>query len=123
MKKNNKISENYLEKIPVKAQSVGFSVDEKNLVTLELENKGIFNKIAQKLFKKPKVSYIHLDENGSFVWLAIDGEKNILKIGEEVKTHFGEKADPLYERLAQFLKTLEAYRFIDLKSNNKIRTV
>ena len=115
MKKNNKIPENYLEKIPVKAQTIGFSVDEKNLVTLELENKGVFNKIAQKLFKKPRVSYIHLDENGSFVWTRIDGEKSILKIGEEVKEHFGEKAEPLYERLAQFVKTLEAYRFITLK--------
>lgn len=113
--KKNKIPENYLEKIPVKSESVGFSVDEKNIVTLELENKGVFNRIAQKLFKKPKVSYIHLDENGSFVWLAIDGEKDILKIGEEVKEHFGEKAEPLYERLAQFIKILENYRFITIK--------
>ena len=113
--KKNKIPENYLEKIPVKSDAIGWSKDENGAVTLEIENKGAFNRIAQKLFKKPKVSYIHLDENGSFVWLQIDGEKNILKIGEAVKAHFGDAAEPLYERLAQFVKTLEAYRFITIK--------
>ena len=115
MKKNNQIPENYLEKIPVKYDSLGWSVDENGAVTLELENKGAFNKIAQKLLKKPRISYIHLDENGSFVWQQIDGESNILKIGEAVKAHFGEKAEPLYERLTQFIKTLETYRFIIFK--------
>ena len=113
--KKNKIPENYLEKIPVKSDAIGWSKDENGAVTLEIENKGAFNRIAQKFLKKPKVSYIHLDENGSFVWLQIDGEKNILKIGEAVKAHFGDAAEPLYERLAQFVKTLEAYRFITIK--------
>ena len=115
MKKNKKIPENYLEKIPVKAEGLGWSADEKGAVTLEIENRGIANRIFQKLLRKPKVSYIHLDENGSFVWLAIDGEKNILKIGEEVKAHFGDKAEPLYPRLAQFIKILENYKFISMK--------
>lgn len=110
--KKNKIPENYLEKIPRKNEAIGWSRDEEGLVTLEIENKGIFNKIAQKLLKKPPITYIHLDPNGSFVWTEIDGEKNILKIGEAVKAHFGEKAEPLYERLSQFIKTLEAYRFV-----------
>ena len=33
--------------------------------------------MAQKLLKKPKISYIHLDERGSFIWLKIDGEKMV----------------------------------------------
>ncbi len=115
MKKSNKIPDNYLEKIPMRNPSLGWSVDENGAVTLELQNKGVFNKIAQTLFKKPKVSYIHLDENGSFVWTLIDGEKSILKIGEEVKEHFGDAAEPLYPRLAQFVKILEDYKFVTLK--------
>ncbi|MBO7218173.1 MAG: PqqD family protein [Clostridia bacterium] len=115
MKKNNQIPEDYLEKIPARAEGLGWSVDENGAVTLELENKGAFNKIAQKLLKKPKVSYIHLDENGSFVWQQIDGESDILKIGESVKDHFGEKAEPIYPRLSQFIRTLETYHFITFK--------
>ena len=115
MKKNKQQGENYLEKIPVRSESIGFSTDEKGLVTLEIENKGAFNRIAQKLFKRPKISYIHLDENGSFVWSVIDGERDILKLGEAVYEHFGEAAEPLYPRLAEFIKILESYKFISYK--------
>ena len=33
-------------------------------------------------------------------------------LGEKVKEHFGDKAEPLYERLARYIKTLESYKFI-----------
>lgn len=110
--KKDKISENYLEKKPKKNSDINWSEDENSLVTLEMENKGIVNRIAQKLIKKPKVSYIHLDELGSFVWLMTDGERDILEIGECVKERFGDKAEPLYERLAQYVKSLEGCGFI-----------
>ena len=115
MRRTNGKSENYLEKIPVKKQGLNWSQDESGAVTLEMENKGAANRIAQKLLKKPKISFIHLDENGSFVWPLIDGEKSILEIGEAVDEHFGEKAHPLYERLSQFFRILEKYGFIEFK--------
>ena len=114
MKKKNK-NENYLERIPVTREDIDYKTDENGLVTLEIENKGLFNKIAQKLFKKPKISYIHLDEMGSFIWPLIDGEKSIYDFGFDVDKHFGEKAHPLYERLAQFFRVLESYRFVNWK--------
>lgn len=110
--KNNKVRENYLERIPVKNPAIGWSADENGAVTLEVENKGVFNRIAQKILKKPKISYIHLDENGSFVWPLIDGKRTITEIGTLVDEHFGEKAHPLYERLAKFFQILESYGFI-----------
>ncbi len=115
MKKNKTMPENYLEKIPLRAEIICWSKDEYELVTLEVENRGVFNRIAQKLFKKPKVSYIHLDENGSFVWQQLDGEKNLVAIGEAIKEHFGGNAEPLYPRLSQFIKILESYNFISFK--------
>lgn len=112
MKKNN--GKNYLEQVPLR-QIQRYSTDENGVITLEIDNKGVFNKIAQKLLKKPKVSYIHLDEMGSFVWPLIDGKRDIIEIGEFVKEHFGEKAEPLYERLAKYFKVLESYSFIKYK--------
>lgn len=114
MKKNIK-EENYLEKKPVCKNGLNWSTDENANVTLEMENKGVANRIMQKLIKKPKISYIHLDEMGSFIWPLMDGEKNILEIGKLVEEHFGEKANPLYERLSQYFKTLEKYNFIEYK--------
>ena len=115
MKINKKSSENYLEKIPLRNPEIKWTADENGIVTLQVENKGVANKIAQKLLKKPKISYIHLDENGSFIWPLIDGGKDIIAIGEFVKEHFGEKASPLYERLAKFFQILDSYGFVSWK--------
>lgn len=108
-------SENYLDKIPVRNPEIKWETDNNQTVTLFIENKGFFNRIAQKFFKKPKISQIHLDENGSFVWPLIDGERDITEIGRLVDEHFGEKAQPLYERLSKYFQILESYGFISFK--------
>ncbi|MBE6733526.1 MAG: PqqD family protein [Ruminococcaceae bacterium] len=112
MKKNNSLSKNYLDRIPKAAEHILWDVEEKGIVTLSYLNKGVFNRVAQKLLKKPKKSYIHLDENGSFTWQQIDGEKDIFTIGKAVDEHFGEAAHPLYERLVKFFQILDSYGFI-----------
>lgn len=114
-KKKIVILQNYLEKIPVRVEAIKWSQNEKGEVTLEIENKGWANRIAQKLFKRPKVTQVHLDEMGNFIWPLIDGEKNIIVLGELVEKEFGEKANPLYERLARYFQILESYRFITFK--------
>ena len=113
MKQKN--NENFLDKIPVISEGLNFKTDENGIVTLEQVNKGMTNRIFQILFKKPKISYIHLDELGSFVWNLIDGEKKVLDYGEPVKEKFGEDAEPLYERLAQYFQILKNYGFIETK--------
>ncbi len=103
-----------MDLIPYYPASLNWSKDENGSVTLEQVNKGLFNKIAQKLFKKPRISYIHLDELGSFVWLQIDGERSLADIGIPVKERFGEKAEPLYEKLSKYFEILKSYGFIEL---------
>ncbi len=115
MKNKNVVPENYLDKIPQHKDGLNWSVDENGRVILEVENKGIANKIMQVLLKKPKVSFIHLDEMGSFIWQKIDGKKNVFHIGKEVKEYFGDKAEPLYERLAQYFGILESYGFVEFR--------
>lgn len=113
--KNKKQQPNYLEMIPVRNPAIHWTTDEKGIVTLEIENKGLANRIAQKLLKKPKITYIHLDENGSFVWPLIDGKKTVLDIAQPVDEHFGEAAKPLYERLVKFFQILESYHFVKMQ--------
>lgn len=114
MKNKNKknLSKNYLERVPVKPEGLDWSQDEQGIVTLNIENKGIFNTIAQKIFKKPRISHIHLDEIGSFVWPMIDGKRNIIEMGEKVEEHFGDAAAPVYERLAKYFQILDSYGFV-----------
>lgn len=114
MKQKDKISENYLEKIPKRNSCIKWTQEDEK-VTLLIENTGFFNRIAQKFFGRPKISYVHLDDMGSFVWPIIDGEKDILSIGESVEEKFGDKCEPLYERLAKFFQILASYNFIIFK--------
>jgi len=58
---------------------------------------------------------INLDEIGSFFWLNCDGTKTVKEIAELHKNNFGEKVEPLYERIAHFITSLEKNRFIILK--------
>ena len=115
--KKKQTSENYLERRPRRKEGLAWSKDEKGLVTFEIPNTGIMNRSAQKLLKKPKVSYVHLEEIGSFVWPLLDGEKDITALGVAVKEQFGEKAEPLYERLAKYFQILDSYHFIEWKKN------
>lgn len=115
MKKKKEESKNYLERRPMRPDIIEWSVDEKGIVTLDIKNTGFFNAVAQKFFGKPKVSHIHLDEIGSFVWPLLDGEKDIIALGVWVKEHFGDEAEPLYERLARYFQILDSYSFIEWK--------
>ena len=65
--KNQKSQENYLDKVPVIQKK--WEVNEKGLVEVTVENTGFFNVIAQKVFKKPRYSFIELDE---FHYLHLD---------------------------------------------------
>lgn len=114
-KRKTVIEQNYLDNIPVRNPSLRFTTDEAGAVTLEIDNTGFVNRLAQKLLKKPKVTYIHLDENGSFVWPLIDGQTSIFELGKAVDAHFGEAAHPLYERLARYFQILEGYGFVTMK--------
>ena len=107
--------ENYLERVPIRNDKYRWNIQKNDIVTIEKENKGIFNKIFQRFFKKPKISYIHLDENGSFVWMQIDGKKSLLEIGRLLEKRFGDSAKPIYERLVGFFATLNDAGFIKFK--------
>ena len=115
MAANKRKTENLLDKIPAMSTKLKWDKDAGGNVTLYIENKGIANRIAQKLFKKPGITQIHLEGIGNFVWPLIDGKTDVYEIGKAVKEHFGDEAEPLYERLAKYFKMLADYGFITWK--------
>ena len=102
----------YSNVCPKRSDLIEWSADENGIVTLDVENKGVFNRVFQFILKKPKVSHIHLDELGSFVWQSIDGERSIEKLCEIVESELGERAHPTEERLVKFIEILKEYKFI-----------
>lgn len=107
--------ENYLDFIPVPAKGLKYEVVD-GKVTIFQENTGVFHWIAQKLWKKPRVSQIHLDDMGNFIWPHINGQNSIQDIAVLIKNEFGEKAEPLYNRVVQYFKTLASYGFIEYQN-------
>lgn len=109
---NKKKDHNYLEKVPVRNPEFSWKEDGQGIVTVDMVHKGIFDKLAQKLWVTPRVSHVKLDRFGSFVWKQMDGNRNIIDIGVLVREEFADQAEPLYERLAEFVKMLRDNRFV-----------
>lgn len=103
--------------IPLPAEGICTEYDSFGSITVLMHNKGVFNIIAQKLFGRPELSRIHLDETGSFVWNCIDGS-SILEIGNRVKERFGGAAEPIYPRLIMFFTELRECGFVEITKNN-----
>lgn len=111
-KKKNESTINYLDLIPEKAASIRWHKDFKERVILEIENTGLFNSIAQKVFGKPRYTKVHLDAQGTFIWPLIDGQKTVTEIAGLVKAEFGEAAEPLYPRIVKYFQIMESYHFV-----------
>lgn len=104
--------DNFLDYVPKHNVLFEYRENKAGNIEVKIHNKGFFNKIAQIFAKRPKYSYIELDEFGSFIWRQMDGQRTIFDIGNLVKEHFGEKAEPLYDRLCTFIKILHKNHFI-----------
>lgn len=118
-KNKQKQSDNYLDFIPMHHEQKEYNVDAQGKVTVLIENKGIFNRIAQKVFHRPKITQVHLDDMGNFIWKLMDGRRSVYDIALLVKEEFGEQAEPLYDRLVTYMKTLESYGFIRMDKAEK----
>ena len=118
MKKQNKKSKkevldiNYLDLFPVRAEELQWFTDRRDRIVLKVENTVLFNKIAQKVFSKPQFTKVHLDQQGTFIWPLIDGERTVADIAALVRDEFGEAAEPLYPRIVKYFQIVESYHFI-----------
>lgn len=88
-------------------------------VYLVFYHKKLIERFIGVLFKKPLVTDIKLDEVGSFIWKHIDGKKTVLELGEKLKSHFGEKCEPIYNRLIMYLKYLNRMGWIAFERGNQ----
>lgn len=111
--KKETVTGNYLDFIPVHRESCCYRMGDSGDVTILQENRGLFHWIAQKVFHRPRISQIHLDEMGNFIWPLMDGERTVYDIAMLVREEFGEKAEPLFQRFVQYVKNLESYGFVE----------
>ena len=117
MSKKNK-NKNYLDFIPVRNPKIEFETSEKGQVTLFIEWKGFYHKIAQRIFRRPRVSDIKLDTYGSFVWLSIDDCKDVHQLSKDLDAKFPGMEKSL-SRLIKFLEILHDHKLIHWKGEEK----
>ena len=114
-----KNKKNFMDFIPVCNPLYTWDADKKGIVTVHVVNKGFYNWLAQKLFKKPRVSHIALDEYGSFVWQQMDGKRHVCEISKLVEEKFGDEAEPIVERLVKYIQILYQNKFIGYVKEKK----
>lgn len=108
MKKSN----NFLDYVLKHSDKITWSQNDDGIVTIDMYHKGFYNWIAQRLFKRPKVSHIALEKFGSFIWLQINENNTVGDIAILVKNKFGDEAEPLYDRLVSYIRILKNNGFI-----------
>ena len=105
--------ENYLDYIPKKSDKIQWQELDNGLIQIIKPRNSLLDKIVRKLFFTPDKFVVDLDEMGSFIWKHIDGKNNIYEISLLLKDEFKEKAEPLYERLIQYMNILKNNGIVD----------
>ena len=106
---------NYLELVPL--HTVSYEIDpEAGLVTILMPKfiSKFFSKHFTSLLRYPHTK-IKLDELGSVVWLAIDGEKNVNVIVSELEGKNKVETGSAEKRVVAFLTLLYEQRLISFK--------
>lgn len=103
--KNN---EEVLNLVFKKSENVEYEVSSDGIVTiLEKQDHKVQNFFRKLKFKIPMYKKMELDEYGSFIFLQIDGKKNVEELGIKLEEKYGEESHPLYERLLLFLNHID----------------
>lgn len=114
-----KHKDNFLDYVPIISERHDWEADAEGKVTIHMVHRGFYAAIAQRCFHRPRVSHIALDRNGSFVFRCIDGTRTVGQIALAVKSEFGADAEPLYDRLTQYLKILYNNGFIYFRGKDR----
>ncbi|MFQ6082402.1 MAG: PqqD family protein [Candidatus Aminicenantia bacterium] len=113
--KETKNSINLLDLVPV--QNIKWEKQENGLIVLlkpKFKNP-IFARYFLPRIKNPAYK-IRLDKFGSYVWELCNGKNTVKDIGLKLTQKFGKEIEPVYDRLALFLKELERGKFIYYKN-------
>jgi len=108
---------NYLELTPVR--NYDHVVEDTGLISVLVPKFDIrwLDKIMSKIIKS-RFFKAKLDEFGTQTWLEMDGTKSVKSVSEHLQKKFGDKINPVEERLTKFLSELYKYNFITFKELN-----
>jgi hypothetical protein len=105
---------NYLDNVPSRA--IDHEEGDDGRLTL-LRPKFTRGPLAWWLQPRMKYKYfkVRLDDIGTATWQAIDGERSVGQIADLLYEEFGERIEPRYDRLSQFIDTLARSSMVTLE--------
>jgi hypothetical protein len=74
---------------------------------------GIIGRTIDRLFH-PTPYKARLDDLGTFVWRRCDGATTVEQIADALRQEFGEKVEPVEDRLVGFITKLSKGRFVSV---------
>jgi hypothetical protein len=116
---NESKDQNLLSYIPEKKHK-DFKTKDDKVQLIFTHNKPI-ERLIQWLLKKPSTSDIELDSMGSRAWLCMNGQNTIYDIGRILEKEFGNQCQPVYKRLALFIKYLSGQGWIAIRREESKR--
>lgn len=112
MPKKRKVSRNYMDSVYVPKEGQVWREKEDGSIEVDMEHKGFYHWIAQKLFHRPRVSHIGLDQYGSALWRGMDGSHTVYDLVLLMEEQFPEEQERMLDRVVTFMRTLEINHFI-----------
>jgi hypothetical protein len=106
------VSNNLLDMVPVRHFT--HQLNDDRVVVLIPKYRSRWLGWLQKRLKRPYYR-LRLDDVGSMVWLSCDGEKTVADIGDLLQKHFGQKVEPVWDRLGLFVQQMRKGRLIGWK--------
>jgi len=117
---------NFIKRRKILKNTSAFDLTPLKLVRHEIAENNLVIVLFPKFINKYAVKYLQprikshyiklkLDELGSAVWLSIDGHKKVGVIAKELVDAFGDKIQPVEERLPKFLTQLYEQKLISFK--------
>ncbi|MFL0248617.1 PqqD family protein [Candidatus Clostridium stratigraminis] len=119
-KQKNDKDDNFLLYIPRKKHD-NWEI-RKGRVWLIFNHDKTVEKFMRWLVKKPTTSDVELDAIGSSVWKNIDGKATVYDIGQKLLYEFGDKMEPVYDRLIMYLRHLNKKGWISFTKENQSET-
>lgn len=107
-----KKEENLLDMIPKQKRESRMSGDGTVDVFIPRFGDNWFGAILGRLFKNKPI-HLHLDDVGTAVWNLCDGRRTVYDIGKSMEEKFGDRIDPVYERLGLFLHQMKKAGIVD----------
>ena len=69
-------------------------------------------RVLDRFLHRMSAKRIRLDDVGSFSWIHLDGERTVAEVADLLRVEFGDRVDPVEERLGHLVRLMRQEGFL-----------